>query len=329
MSFNHYWCLSMVESLPPLYALRAFEVAARSSSFTRAAEELSLTQSAISRHIRTLESQFGCRLFERHGPRLVLTEAGQRLARELKVGFRIIEDACLPLRANTGQLRLKAPSTLTMRWLLRVLEALKGQQPALAVQLASVWMDFDHVDFYAEPYDCAILLGNGHFGAGIEACKLFDEWLIPIGPPEPADGPPWTLERLKDAELIHPSADRRDWRRWLQAQAPQDRALLEQVRLERGNVFDTLDQAICAAMAGHGLSIGDLHLVAQDIRLGRISLPFPSAVASGDGYYLVWLRDSPRQEHIARLRAFLLSQVLDISDLELDYRVPGGAHRPS
>ncbi|WP_409283559.1 LysR substrate-binding domain-containing protein [Pseudomonas protegens] len=315
----------MVESLPPLYALRAFEVAARSCSFTRAAEELSLTQSAISRHIRTLESQFGCRLFQRHGPRLQLTEAGERLARELKVGFRIIEDACLPLRANRGQLRLKAPSTLTMRWLLRALERLKGEQPELAVQLASVWMDFDHVDFYAEPYDCAILLGNGHFGAGVEACKLFDEWLIPIGPPQAAHGAPWTLERLRDAELIHPSADRRDWRRWLQAQALEDRAWLEQVRLERGTVFDSLDQAISAAMAGHGLSIGDLHLVAQDIRDGRIGLPFPSAVASGDGYYLVWLRDSSNQERIARLRTFLLSQVADISDLHLHDRAPGSA----
>ncbi|NBF04929.1 LysR family transcriptional regulator [Pseudomonas sp. Fl5BN2] len=314
----------MVESLPPLYALRAFEVAARSSSFTRAAEELSLTQSAISRHIRTLESQFGCRLFERHGPRLVLTDAGQRLARELKAGFRIIEDACLPLRSGSAQLRLKAPSTLTMRWLLRALEKLKSDSPELAVQLASVWMDFDHVDFYAEPYDCAILLGNGHFGTGVEACKLFDEWLIPIGPAEAADALPWSLERLRDAPLIHPSADRRDWRRWLQAHGALDR-----VRLDRGTVFDTLDQAISAAVAGHGLSIGDLHLVAEDIRRGQVGLPFPSAVASGDGYYLVWLRDSPRQERLVRLRAFLLSQVTPIDDLDLDYLQAGAPATPA
>ncbi len=310
----------MVESLPPLYALRAFEVAARSSSFTRAAQELSLTQSAISRHIRTLESQFGCRLFERHGPRLVLTDVGQRLARELKAGFRIIEDACLPLRGGSGQLRLKAPSTLTMRWLLRALERLKQQQPELAVQLASVWMDFDHVDLHAEPYDCAILLGNGHFGAGVEACKLFDEWLIPIGPPEAEQAQPWTLERLKGAALIHPSADRRDWRRWLQAQG-----LQEQVRLDRGTVFDTLDQAISAAMRGHGLSIADLHLVAEDIRQGQVSLPFPTALASGDGYYLVWLRGSPRQPQIDGLRAFLLEQVVRIDDLGLGFLSPGAA----
>ncbi|KAF0864576.1 LysR substrate-binding domain-containing protein [Pseudomonas sp. LD120] len=313
----------MVESLPPLYALRAFEVAARSSSFTRAAEELSLTQSAISRHIRTLEQQFGCRLFERHGPRLELTDVGQRLARELKAGFRIIEDACSPLRGAGGPLRLKAPSTLTMRWLLQVLEQLKHADPSLQVQLASVWMDFDHVDFHAEPYDCAILLGNGQFGSTVQACKLFDEWLIPIGPPEPADAPPWTLERLKGAALIHPSVDRRDWRRWLQAQGAQEQELLEQVRLDRGLVFDTLDQAICAAMGGHGLSIGDLHLLAEDIRRGRVGLPFPRAVASGDGYYLVWPPGNRHEEAIHQLRGFLLSQVTSIADLDLSYRVPG------
>jgi len=297
----------MVERIPPLYALRAFEVAARSSSFTRAAEELSLTQSAISRHIKTLEGIFGCRLFERHGPRLVLTPAGERLAEDLKVGFRIIEEACLPFRSSAATLRLKAPSTLTMRWLLRALEKLKTERPELVVQLASVWMDFDSVDFYAEPYDCAILLGNGQFGSEVQAYKLFDEWLIPICAPQASGGQPASVADLANAELIHPSPDRRDWRRWLAALD-----LGEQLSLDRGKVFDTLDQAISAAMRGHGVSIGDVHLMADDIRQGDVSLPFPTAVASGDGYYLVWLKDSRRQEKILELRDFLAQQQPDI-----------------
>ncbi|WP_039847313.1 LysR family transcriptional regulator, partial [Pseudomonas amygdali] len=170
----------MTERIPPLYALRAFEVAARSCSFTRAAQELSLTQSAISRHIRTLEETLGCRLFERNGPRLSLSDEGRRLSSQLKIGFRIIEDACQPFRGQGANLRLKSPSTLTMRWLLHALESFKKPAPALPVQLSSVWMDFDSVDFYSEPFDCAILLGNGSFGAEVETCKLFDEWLIPI-----------------------------------------------------------------------------------------------------------------------------------------------------
>jgi DNA-binding transcriptional LysR family regulator len=285
----------MAERIPPLYALRAFEIAARSSSFTRAAQELSLTQSAISRHIKTLEGILDCRLFERHGPRLQLTAAGERLAQELKVGFRIIEQACAPFRAGTGNLRLKAPSTLTMRWLLHTLDLLKAE---LTVQLASVWMDFDSVDFYAEPYDCAILLGNGHFGADVQAYKLFDEWLIPICAPGKID------VELPHAELIHPTPDRRDWRRWLAALPLEAR-----INLDRGKVFDTLDQAISAAMRGHGMSIGDLHLVADDVRDGLIGLPYGKAVASGDGYYLVWPKETRHTQQVQALRDALSGHI--------------------
>lgn len=307
----------MAERIPPLYALRAFEVAARTCSFTQAGAELALTQSAISRHIRTLESALDCRLFERKGPKVALTDAGQRLAQELKVGFRIIEEACLPFRGNARQLRLKAPSTLTMRWLLRALETLRQTEPELEVQLASVWMDVDAVDFQAEPYDCAILLGNGQFGAGVEGCKLFDEWLIPICAPEAAPATPWSLQRLQEAQLIHPSPDRRDWRRWLAAQGWQ-----EQVRLDRGKVFDTLDQGISAAMRGHGVSIGDLQLVADDIRDGQVGVPFDSAVASGDGYYLVWPKAGPRREKILRLRDFLIGDLPGLAGIDLKYLPP-------
>ncbi|MFL1564721.1 LysR substrate-binding domain-containing protein [Pseudomonas sp. O64] len=297
----------MAERLPPLYALRAFEIAARTSSFTRAAQELSLTQSAISRHIKTLEGILDCRLFERHGPRLELTVAGERLAQELKVGFRIIEQACAPFRAGTGDLRLKAPSTLTMRWLLHALDELKLSTPELAIQLASVWMDFDSVDFYAEPYDCAILLGNGQFGSEVQTHKLFDEWLIPIC------APGWVDTELADTELVHPTPDRRDWRRWLAAQ-PLD----ARVNLDRGKVFDTLDQAISAAMRGHGVSIGDLHLVANDVRDGLIKLPYATAVASGDAYYLVWPKSSRHGPKLRELCECLtrLVPALDLPGLE-------------
>jgi transcriptional regulator, LysR family len=99
----------MSERIQALHALRAFEVASRYGSFTRAAEELALTQGAVSHHIKTLESMFGCDLFERRGPKLSLTEHGRLLAQELKVGFKIIENACALLRQDRYGLRLKAP----------------------------------------------------------------------------------------------------------------------------------------------------------------------------------------------------------------------------
>lgn len=289
----------MVERLPPLYALRAFEVAARTCSFTRAGEELALTQSAISRHIRTLEAQFGCRLFERHGPRLRLTDAGRRLAEQLGAGFALIEQACLPFRSVSRHVRLKAPSTLTMRWLLGCIQR---YVQADTVQLASVWMDVDSVDFANEPYDCAVLLGNGQFGGQVEVCKLFDEQLIPICAPGLLGDGVWDAQRLATVALLHPSNDRRDWQRWLRGVG-----MLEQVDLQRGTLFDTLEQGVGAAMAGHGVSIGDLALVSGDVRAGRLALPFEQAVATGDAYYLVWPVGSAWRESIERLRVYLLA----------------------
>ena len=294
----------MAERLPPLYALRAFEVAARSCSFTRAADELALTQSAISRHIRSLESHLGCRLFERHGPRLRLTDAGQRLARQLNTAFGLIEQACQPFREGTRKLRLKAPSTLTMHWLLGCLEGFREVPGAPAVQLASVWMDQDSVDFASEPYDCAVLLGNGQFGERVRCRRLFAEWLIPICAPALLGDEPWDAARLGEVALVHPSADRRDWQRWLHGSG-----LSAGVELNRGICFDTLDQGMGAAMAGHGVSIGDLALIGRHVREGRLALPFDQAVATGDGYYLVWPQGSAWEHGIERLGDFLLERV--------------------
>jgi len=293
----------MADRLPPLYALRAFEVAARSCSFTRAAAELALTQSAISRHIRSLESHLGCRLFERHGPRLRLTDAGQRLARQLSAGFGLIEQACQPFRGAGRQLRLKAPSTLTMHWLLACLERFRLSGQTLGVQLSSVWMDQDSVDFSSEPYDCAVLLGNGHFGEQVQCRRLFEEWLIPICAPALLGDRPWDAARLAEVALVHPSADRRDWQRWLRGSGLHGAA-----DLQRGICFDTLDQGMVAAMAGHGVSIGDLALIGEHVRDGRLALPFRQAVATGDGYYLVWPQGSTWAHGIEQLGDFLLQQ---------------------
>lgn len=290
--------------LAALYALRAFEAAARHLSFTRAAEELAITQSAVSRHVRTLETDFGCRLFERQGRGLRLTEPGRLLLPGLQQGFAALESACAGLRAEEGVLRLKAPSTLTMRWLLARLSRFRLQQPDIEVQLTAAWMDVDRVDFEREPYDCAVLLNSGVFPEGWEYAKLFEEWLIPVCSPEAVAGRPWTVEQLKAAEQLHPTPDRRDWRQWLQATG-----LSDQVVLKGGQVFDMLELGIVAAARGYGVSIGDLLLVAEDVEQGRLALPMPTAVFSGSSYYLVWPKARRGQERFRRLRDYLQGEI--------------------
>jgi LysR family transcriptional regulator, glycine cleavage system transcriptional activator len=294
----------MTRRLPPLYALRAFEAAARHSSFTRAAEELAITQSAVSRHIRTLEEHFACRLFERRGRSLRLTESARLLLPGLRDGFDALERACTTLRVDDAILRLKAPSTLTMRWLLARLSRLRLQHSDIEVQLTSAWMDVDRVDFLHEPFDCAVLLGSGGFPEEWESALLFAEWLIPVCSPELARAGAWDLARLQGAELLHPTPDRRDWRQWLQAMG-----LSEQVPLKGGQVFDTLELGMVAAARGYGVSIGDLVMVAEDVEQGRLALPWPCAVPSGSSYYLVWPKARRGQERFRLLRDFLLAEV--------------------
>lgn len=307
----------MSERIQALHALRAFEVASRYGSFTRAAQELALTQGAVSHHVKTLEAMFGCDLFERRGPKLRLTEHGRLLAQELKVGFKIIENACSLLRQDRYGLRLKAPSTLTVRWLLKALDGFKRVDNNCSVQLSSVWMDIDTVDFYSEPYDCAILLGNGRFAADVESLKLFDEWLIPVCHPDYLKGATPQLSALEHCDLLHPSPDRRDWRRWLARMDAQD------ISLDQGQVFDTLDQGISAAQQGLGISVVDLVLASADLAAGRLVTPFKHAVATGDGYYMTWLKASPKARQMQRLREYLLGQVPPLAYKDIDYLYGG------
>lgn len=293
----------MTRRLPPLYALRAFEAAARYSSFTRAAEELAITQSAVSRHVRTLEEHFACKLFVRAGRSLVLSESGRLLLPGVREGFSSLERACATLIGEDGILRMKAPSTLTMRWLLARLSRFRHLQSGNEVQLTSAWMDIDDVNFNLEPFDCAVLLSNGTFPSDWEATWLFDELLIPVGGPELQAQAPWTADQLANAELLHPTPDRRDWRSWLQRTG-----LDHKVSIRGGQVFDTLELGMIAAARGYGVSIGDLLMVAEDVAAGRLSLPWPTAVASGESYYLVWPGTRPGSERVHRLSEFLRSE---------------------
>ncbi|CAG8998986.1 MAG: Glycine cleavage system transcriptional activator [Candidatus Celerinatantimonas neptuna] len=301
----------MIKRLPPLYALRAFEQAAKHGSFTAAAQSLSLTPSAISHHIKTLEESFDCKLFIRSGPRLEITEAGRIFATHLEEGFIKLQRACELFSLNSSEIRIKAPSTLTMKWLIDAAHAFESVNLSLKLQISSIWKNFDWVDFEREHYDCAILLGNGYYGQKNESRKLFDEWIIPICSPE---------LKLKNKmeipqnELIHPSIDRRDWRHWLQ-KAGKDIA----VNLDRGKVFDTFEQGCFAAILGHGISIGDLVLSYEAITQGQLIYPFPEAVTTGNAYYLVWPSQSNRTESIETLYQFLLEQIPRISIPGLKY----------
>ncbi|TFB20126.1 LysR family transcriptional regulator [Lelliottia nimipressuralis] len=298
-------------SLPPLYALRAFEVAARLNSFSKAAEALNITPGAVSRHVRTLEMWFDCELFKRQGPRVEVSDAGRVLAGQLSESFTSIEWACRAFKSENHLLRLKAPSSLTMKWLLHVLKTFRDNHAKPKVEIASVWMDFDTVDFSREPYDCAILLGNGYFGESTESRLLFSEWLIPVCTPSLLES---ARHQLPQCDLIHPSRDRRDWRRWLKRTG-----LFSGLDVSGGIVFDTLEQGSLAAMNGHGVAMADLCLTREALEGGLLALPFREAIATGDGYYIVWPKNSLRTQSIECLLTWLNFHTPVVPSLDIVY----------
>ncbi|KPN72317.1 LysR family transcriptional regulator [Neisseria sp. 83E34] len=295
----------MAKPLPPLYALRAFERAVHLESFTLAAQELHITQSAVSKHIKTLENHFGCLLFIRKGHKLTVTNHGKILARDLQSAFKLIEGSCRSFEENRSVLRLKVPTSLMMSWLIDCLKEYKKLEKQPHIHASSVWMDTDFVDFSSEPFDCAILLSNGNFEAGISSIKLFDEWLVPICSPN-------ILERdgsidLDKHDVIQPSPDRRDWKRWQAATG-----YAKEIAGLPGQVFDTLAQAASAAAAGHGLGIGDLALCAKMIQAQQLAVPIKMAVQTGDAYYLVMPTDSRKESVIQKFADFLTGYIPDI-----------------
>lgn len=295
----------MSAKIPPLYALRAFDVAAKTCSFTRAAEEMNLTQSAISRHIKNLEDLLGYELFTRKGPKITLTHKGKAFSHALRKGFKQIEKACDLMQPDTKTLKIKTPTSLTSRWLLGPIQKFKSQNPDTNLLLSSVLMDLDEVDFCTEGFDCAILLSSGKFGKNQQGIKLFDELLAPIC----SQSFMHKIEQLEVAKLrssllIHPSHDRRDWQRWLSKfNYPFVHAL------EGGLTFDSLEQGINIALQGYGISIADISLINKEIKSGELIIPFKQVLRTGDAYYLVWPEDSNQIEIINLLAECLISSV--------------------
>lgn len=266
--------------LPSMSQLTAFEAAARLGSFTRAAQELDLTQSAISRQVRTLEQLLGLALFERDRQRVLLTPAGESYARDVRAGLAKIGNASLNLATNPegGALTLAVLPAFGTRWLAPRLVRFHNRHPGVTLNLTTRMGRFD---FETEQIDAAIDFGRAP-RADLRAAYLMEERVIPCAAPE-------LLARLRievapdllRAPLLHVASRPRAWARWLAAQGVAGDP-------PRGMVFDEF--AAVAQAAAHGLGIALLpdFLAAEDIQTGRLQAAFPRPVASQGAYRLVW-----------------------------------------
>lgn len=288
--------------LPSLGALQAFEAAARHGSFTRAGEELSLTQGAISRQVAALEESLGVPLFERVRQRVTLTPAGQSYAAEIRDALSRIASATLSVmafRGAGGTLALAILPTFGTRWLIPRLPDFFSRHPEVTINFATRIRPFD---FREEGLDAAIHFGDPTW-PGAAAHRLMGEVIIPVASPAliaragiaaPAD--------VLNAPLLQQSTRPRAWANWLELQGlPPGRALM-------GPSFEQFAMVAQAAVAGLGMAIVPRMLVEEELRSGQLVIPFDRPLESNQGYWLVYPEEKRDRPPIVAFRDWLLAQ---------------------
>ncbi|MDZ3826826.1 transcriptional regulator GcvA [Pseudomonas monsensis] len=294
----------MVARLPSLNGLRAFECAARYMSFTKAAAELHVTQTAISHQIRRLEDELGVTLFLRLKEGLALTEEGQAYLPGIRAAFhelRQATQALLASRQNTV-LTINTLVSVASKWLLPRLPSFQQANPDIDVRISA---STELVDFRQGGIDAAIRYGRGDW-KGLRADFLMSDEIFPVCSPAllsttkglntPAD--------LLDHTLLQVSGmTAGDWNRWLSA-AGESATLAEGPRL----TFDLAMMAVQAAVDGQGVCIGRSTYVADDLRAGRLVAPFALRLKDELGFYLVTPHETADSKKIVALRTWLMAQ---------------------
>ncbi|WP_392891008.1 LysR substrate-binding domain-containing protein [Pseudomonas migulae] len=268
-----------MKRLPPLPALHTFLITAQCCNFTRAAEQLFITQGAVSRQIAGLEEHLGYELFIRQARGLDLTAEGREWLPRVQQIFGLIDEAVEQIGEKRETLQLKAP-TCVMRWLLPRLLQWQRERPDVPVELTTT---VKHgVDFHREQFDAAVMYGAPPDSA-LVSHHLFDEQLTPVCSRPLLEGtvPLRTPDDLERHLLLHPTRDERDWKAWLAS------ADVHLSNVGKGQHFETLDLAMSMASQGTGVAIGDWSLIGDDLSAGRLVMPFELKVRTGLAYYIV------------------------------------------
>lgn len=273
----------MTARLPSLNGLRAFEAAARHLSFTLAASELNVTQTAISHQIRRLEEELGIRLFIRQNRALALTPEARDYLPGVRAAFndlRLATDRLLR-KDDDKVLTVSTLASLAAKWLLPRLTDFQEQHPGIDVRITT---STSLVDFQRDNVDAAIRYGRGQW-PGLRADWLMADELFPVCSPSllRGDKPLRRPEDLRNHALLHTSSSNSDdWRLWLTAAG-----LPADIARQPGITFDMIFMTIQAAVDGIGVAMGRTSYVQDDIAKGRLVVPFKIALPADAGFYLV------------------------------------------
>ena len=296
--------------LPPLDQLEAFEAAARHLSFTKAADELALTQSAVSRQIAALEAHYALPLFRRLHRALRLTDDGQTLyqvATEVLTQLHQVSTRLKPERRAKTVVVTTTPGFAGL-WLIPRLASFTASRPDVDVRISAT---YNLVNLNRDGFDLAVRY-LAEEGAGEGAQLLFGEVVMPVCSPRLLRDPARPLKQpddLRHHALLHldsgPSADMQDWPIWLRAMK------LDHLKPASVLHFSQFDQLINAAIEGQGVALGRSPLLKRLLRERKLVAPFKKTVASPRSYHLVQSAAALRKPEVGEFADWLMAQARD------------------
>lgn len=293
-----------VQDLPPLNALRVFAAAARRANFTRTAEDLGITQGAVSHQIRVLEDQLGLRLFHRQPRKTLLTHDGRHLAEALERAFGEIGAAIQRVKRaqDSNLLIVNALPGFAVKWLFPRLIRFDERHPEIDVQIHT---NAQLPEFAAGEAHISLRYGLDDY-PGLVAERLLDDEMFPVCSPALRDGEP-PLHRPEDLrrhtllhdDIPHIGGRRPGWRDWLR------RAGLEGLDPEAGRRFGQSNITLQAAIEGRGVALGRSALVDIDLAQGSLVEPFGPRLQTGYGHFIVYPRELAENPRVQAFRAWL------------------------
>ena len=302
-------------SSPPLQALRAFEASARLRSLSRAAEELGVTPSAITHHVRAVEKWVGAPLFRRTGRSVIPTATAEAALPSLTDGFERLQEGINALRAPDRKnhvISVSVAPAFGSKWLLPRLERFRARHPDVEVWVSA---DIKLVDFSSADVDLAIRYGGGVY-EGLVVEKILDEIVTPLAAPAllAAIGPIRTAQDLLRAPLLHDISGETDpacpsWRQWFKARG------IDEVSAGAGPRYNDASLVIDEAVAGAGVALARRAIAERDVIAGRLQPALDDVTPLRFGYWMVWPRGRTLLPPVRAFMAWLRSETVgDIAD---------------
>ena len=304
----------MRRRLPSLNALKAFEAAARQESFTKAADELCVTQGAVSQQVKALEDELGVRLFRRERQRLVITDAGRAYLEVVRDAFDRLAMGTERLlqREKSGTLTVTTSPNFAAKWLVHRLRRFSEAHPGIDLRISA---SIQHIDFAREDIDLALRHGDGQW-PGMHVTRLCSEELFPVCSPKllSGRGALRSLRDIKHHTLLHTN-DTADWANWLGRVGVDSAGIevggIDSIDLGHGIVFNQASMAIDAAVDGQGIALARTALASADLISGRLVRPFPQALAAPYAFWIVCPKSAAELPKIAAFRGWLLKEAAD------------------